>query len=427
MVKYIGIFQKINKIGVSGTQSTDEEKKVRIVNQISVASTTVGLLATTTMLLGNFPIQGTIIVFILALLLANPLLLNYYNKTKASRLSFLILGYSTVSSLPIILGSETHFHYFLIAGIGMPLILLGNDFRISKWILTFITIPIWIYLEWHFLNFVPLIEVEQANVYWLRVVNDLLVCVIVLVLILIFTIQNNRHLKEIEEKRKELQIKNKELEQFAYIVSHDLKSPLININSLIKLVESEYVNRFDDKLKEIFSFIKNKSKRMSELVSAILSYSRAGNIQENTSKFDVLDLLQETLEEIKIPDNFTLNHPKKPIIITSSYIQLKQVLSNLISNAVKYSDKTNGVIDIHIDSNNSNLLKFAVSNNGPGIDKKYHQKIFEVFETANTTSRSDSTGVGLSIVKKLVEQHNGEIGLTSSLNSGSTFWFTWSI
>lgn len=229
---------------------------------------------------------------------------------------------------------------------------------------------------------------------------------------------------ELKKLNTSLEEKNKELDQFTYIVSHDLKAPLRGINSLIEIIDEDYNADFPDEVSDLFDKIKTRSTRMNDLITAILNYSRAGKTDTKIVTFNVSDLFTEIVDSLEIPSGFKIQVPPSELIFECSYVQLSQILTNIIGNAIKYHDnKSEGKVKIEMIPEGE-LIKFRISDNGPGIPEKYHSKIFEPFETANETSRTDSTGIGLAIVKKLVERYGGQMGLESELGKGSKFWFT---
>lgn len=223
----------------------------------------------------------------------------------------------------------------------------------------------------------------------------------------------------------ELENKNNELDQFAYIVSHDLKAPLRAILGVTDIISSTYSNKFDEELTELFELISKRASRMDELINAILSYTRAGSIEIEISTFSLNDLLIEIIDSIAPPSAIQIIMPSNPPTITGSYVMLSQVLTNLIHNAVKYHDKKTGTIKIECRKTNAGYHHIFVIDDGPGIPEKYQQKVFGVFETANQKHTTANTGVGLAIVKKLVKLNGGDIKLTSEYGKGSTFSFTW--
>ncbi|MCW1953495.1 MAG: ATP-binding protein [Flavobacteriia bacterium] len=232
-------------------------------------------------------------------------------------------------------------------------------------------------------------------------------------------------IQEKEEETNKLKDINKSLEHFSYIVSHDLKAPLQNINTLVQFIDKDHKDELSEEAMEIFTMISACTTRLDDLITAILEYSKSGQKATNIEKIDVANLIEDAKNLIEIPDGFRVDYSKSLPSIIGSRTQLEQVLVNLIGNAIKYHDKKTGNIQVLVNPIDKDFLKFEVSDDGPGIKDKYQNKVFEIFGSANETSRTDSTGVGLAIVKKLVEVNCGEIKLVSEYGKGSTFLFTW--
>ncbi|UTW64539.1 HAMP domain-containing histidine kinase [bacterium SCSIO 12741] len=232
---------------------------------------------------------------------------------------------------------------------------------------------------------------------------------------------------KLEELNQALADKNAQLDQFAHVVSHDLKSPLTSIVGLLELIENGNRDELSDGVMELFELVKQQSQRMGDLISGILDYSRADRVNEDITEFNLRDLIDEIMLSLSKPRSFQVILPDYYPDLKCSYIQLGQILTNLLSNAIKYHDKSFGKIELIVQPVDSQVLKMAVSDDGPGIPEMYHEKLFTLFETANQSNRTDSTGVGLAIVKKLVEKAGGEVGLNSKVGHGSEFWFTWPI
>ena len=228
----------------------------------------------------------------------------------------------------------------------------------------------------------------------------------------------------LESLNNELSTRNKELDQFTNIVSHDLKAPTHSIIGLINIIQNEHKEKLNDDALQCFSLIQQTSKRMGELIDGILNYSRAGQVDTELLKFNLKHLIQEVLENLDIPREFKTEIDCANIEIHTNKVQLLQVLSNLIGNAVKYHNKKAGAITIICRKVNDEV-EISVKDDGPGIPENYHSTIFEMFGIANEKRRSDSTGIGLAIVKKLVDQNGGAIRVNSIVNKGSEFIFTW--
>ncbi len=218
---------------------------------------------------------------------------------------------------------------------------------------------------------------------------------------------------------------NKQLERFVFIVSHDLKSPLAAISMLADLMKHDEKLVNDSELSENINIIATAANRLSEMIRSILEYSRQSLSQQTVEEVNVYTLVSEIVELMFLPKHFlVIVHPGLPVIQTRK-IKLQQVLQNLISNAVKYNDKKQPVIEVGV-TDKGNLYEFYIKDNGPGISKKDHNRIFNMFEvTENETTRDTSTGIGLNILKVLVEEQGGRIWVDSTSGEGSIFNFEW--
>lgn len=229
-----------------------------------------------------------------------------------------------------------------------------------------------------------------------------------------------------EEKRieKELIKTNEELEQFAYIVSHDLKAPLRAIQRLASWIEEDNADTLDEKSKENLELLRKRAIRLAHLIDGILQYSRAGRTDLTIESVDTKELLKEVIENVNTDGLFTFHYPKWLPVLQTAKIPLIQVLSNLIGNSIKHHHRRYGTISIDIDVLDSFYL-FTVTDDGPGIAAEYFDKIFLVFQTLKSRDELESTGIGLSIVKKIVESLGGKVMVQSQVGHGTTMSFTW--
>ncbi len=229
--------------------------------------------------------------------------------------------------------------------------------------------------------------------------------------------------KLLKQQAEELENINQDLKEFAYVVSHDLKAPLRAISSLADWIASDYAAKFDDKGKELLSLLLGRVKRMHELIQGILKYSRVGRVFEEkvAVNFDVL--IPSVIELIAPPDNFKIKIKGNFPTLVVEKTRLEQVFQNLISNAIKYMDKPKGEIVISCQEK-EDFWQFCVADNGPGIEEKHFKKIFQIFQTLAPRDQIESTGVGLSLVKKIVELYGGKVWVESIVGKGSEFYFT---
>lgn len=220
---------------------------------------------------------------------------------------------------------------------------------------------------------------------------------------------------------KELEQKNKDLHEYAHIVSHDLKSPLRSIDALVSWIKMDNADKFDDVTIQNFNLIEKTLETMEKLISDVLEYSSAG---ANTHKQESVDL-NKTLNDLRkvlfIPENISLNVLTKLPVIIGDKTKFQQLFQNFISNAIKFSDKEKGIVEIDC-IEKPMYYQFSIKDNGIGIEKKYYDKIFEAFHSLNKSE--DSSGIGLSIVRKIIDLYKGEIWLESEPNVGTIFYFT---
>ncbi len=233
------------------------------------------------------------------------------------------------------------------------------------------------------------------------------------------TLNNN-----LEQTIRELKRSNDELCSFAHVVAHDLKSPLRAIGTLADWIVKQNADKLDQQGAKRLAVLKARVKRMSDMVDSILRYSEIGHVVHQKELVDVSSLLAQIICEMTLPRNIQISIEGKLPTVICERIRLKQVFQNLLSNAVKYMDKPQGQIKIGC-VEEGNFWKFSVADNGPGIKEQYWDKIFEIFQTLAPRDKIESTGVGLTIAKKIVELYGGRIWLTSRPDEGTTFIFTW--
>lgn len=220
----------------------------------------------------------------------------------------------------------------------------------------------------------------------------------------------------------ELEKKNTELNQFAYVVSHDLKAPVRGISNVVRWIEEDHAAEISPAVREYLDFIPERIARMEGLIDGMLEYARAGREGLGKETVDV-GLLVSELADLIVPKDCTLRTQNLPVMLTQR-LPLQQVLGNLIGNAVKYGPAGTTVICVSAEDLGTDY-EFTVEDNGPGIHPGYHEKIFGLFQTLREKTDKESTGIGLSIVKKIVEERGGRVRLISSPGSGAKFIFTW--
>jgi PAS domain S-box-containing protein len=237
--------------------------------------------------------------------------------------------------------------------------------------------------------------------------------------------------KEVEAKADELgrlarqlEASNKELDQFAYVASHDLKAPLRGIANLSSWIEEDLGDRVTDEAREHLELLRGRVHRMEGLIDGILAYSRAGRVREEPEMVDVQALLEEAEDLLALPGGFEVRVPEPLPRMVTERLPLQQVFMNLIGNAAKYNTSPRPRVQI-TSGDLGAAFEFSVADNGPGIAPEYHERIFGIFQTLQARDKVEGTGIGLSLVKKLVESRGGRIWVESPPDGGATFRFTW--
>ena len=216
---------------------------------------------------------------------------------------------------------------------------------------------------------------------------------------------------------------NKEFQDFVYIISHDLKAPLRAINALTEWIATDYADKFDDEGKEQLKMLTTRVNRMQNLLDGVLQYSRIGRVTEDPAPIDLNQLLPEIIKSVDAPAKIHIAVEGRLPVITSEPTRIQEVFQYLLSNAVRFMDKPEGFIKVACAEENG-FWKFSVTDNGPGIPEQHFEKIFRLFQTLQAKDQFESTGVGLTLAKKIVELYGGKIWLTSTVGQGSTFFFT---
>ncbi|MGH1387716.1 sensor histidine kinase [Kordia sp.] len=228
--------------------------------------------------------------------------------------------------------------------------------------------------------------------------------------------------EDLETRAKELLRKNKDLEEFAYVVSHDLKRPLRNIYTLTDWLTDEKEYQFNKEANQSLRLIKEQVTQMDLLVEGILNYSLQMDKERQVSNVDA-QLLVTRLINVNSSETVKIHLHNKLPKVTFNESQLLQVFQNLIQNAIKHNDKE--LVEIHIKYEQiAEGHQFSIQDNGPGIEEKYHKKIFELFQKLEVKSEIDSIGIGLALVKKIIERNGGTIAVKSDIGKGATFIIT---
>jgi signal transduction histidine kinase len=233
-----------------------------------------------------------------------------------------------------------------------------------------------------------------------------------------------RHFREARELIAALEKSNRDLDQFAYVTSHDLRAPLRGIANLANWIEEDMADRLSDKSRDHLGLLRGRVRRLEDLIQGVLDYSRAGRVADAPTDIDMRAFVLEVIELLAPPPAAVFHIDPHLPTIHSTRVPLQQVLMNLISNALKYCGRPDPVIHIGAEPV-SDGWELYVRDNGPGIPRRYHQQIWGLFQTLHSRDRIESTGIGLAIVRRVVEAHGGRAWIDSEEGRGSTFRFTW--
>ena len=223
-----------------------------------------------------------------------------------------------------------------------------------------------------------------------------------------------------------LQDKNEELREFAYMLSHDIKSPLRGIATLSEWVYKDNKEKLSEDSVSNLEMINARVKRLYGFIEGIFKYTKTGKVHVRKEQVSIHELVEELIEILEIPENIKVEIDQQLPTIKIGRVHGIQVFQNLISNAVKYNNKPQGLVNIGCNKRDD-YWEFYVKDNGIGIEMRHNDKIFEIFQTLSTKDEFESTGIGLSIVKKIITVYKGDIWLESEKGEGSTFYFHFNI
>lgn len=238
--------------------------------------------------------------------------------------------------------------------------------------------------------------------------------------------QNNDNLEQaVAYRTAELATSNKDLEHFAYIASHDLRQPIRKIRMCTEYLAEDYGHCFDEQAREYMSYITKSTDRMYLLIDDLLAYSRVGKREENLVSIDLNKVVEDVLEDLSITieeKQPTIDYQDLPTI-KGNLTEIRQLLQNLIGNSLKFTGDRSPEIKIKAIRQEDNWL-FSIQDNGIGIESRFYDKIFQMFQRLHCSSNYEGTGIGLAICHKVVTSHGGEIWLESQVGEGTTFFFT---
>ncbi|MGE0763701.1 MAG: ATP-binding protein [Bdellovibrionales bacterium] len=238
-------------------------------------------------------------------------------------------------------------------------------------------------------------------------------------------LENEALIKKLRSSETELKRSNEELQQFAYVASHDLQEPIRMVRNYIQLFAKKYSGQIDEKADKYINYALEGAERMQDLIDDLLLLSRVNKRGGDLQLTEVREVLVSVLRDLKIlveESGAKIEYGDLPVVMADK-IQLRQVFQNLISNAIKFRGEAEPLIKIGVERKGS-FFQFSVADNGIGISKKYFDQIFVIFQRLHARDKHPGSGIGLALCKKIIERHEGQLWVESEENKGSTFFFT---
>jgi signal transduction histidine kinase len=236
--------------------------------------------------------------------------------------------------------------------------------------------------------------------------------------------ERRRTTEALARHARDLERSNRELDDFAYVASHDLKAPLRDIDSLSTWIAEDAMEALPEESRRHLSTIRERIARMERLLDDLLQYSRAGRVFQEPEPLDIPDLVANVRAVAALPTAFELVVTGEAPPIHAPRVPLELVLRNLVSNALKHHDRDAGRIEVAL-APRAEHVEIAVTDDGPGIPPEFHERVFRMFQTLRPRDEVEGSGMGLAIVKKVVEAHGGTIAIESTVGEGTTVRFTW--
>ncbi|NME70760.1 sensor histidine kinase [Flammeovirga aprica] len=401
----------------------ETEKKIRLTNLLSLVSSLFALFMFMDFMTSGLSIYVCLSVLSLFFILIFIPILHQKEFKLFPRLLYCVYSLVNVIILSVVMGPDVQSQYFLFAYLGLPMVIFGYEMGNLKVVLSLLGLVVFLYLEWHFVNFKPLIEVPEELVYSQRLINNIITILVVILLYYFLNRENKRYVDQVKDSIfKEEQ--SKSLEYFAYL-SHDLKEPLRSVSGFTNIIKMEYHDEENKELNKYFGFIENGVEKMNTLIDSLSQLATSGK----TSDLKKIDL-NFVLEEVKIMlnemimDKQAIIQAKNLPIILCYTTDIKQIFSNLISNAIKYQKEGNRPVVKISCLEKKDDWEFCIEDNGIGITEGNQERIFKFFTRLHSDVEYEGSGLGLSFCKNLVDRHFGNMWVESEVGQGSKFYFT---
>ena len=378
----------------------------------------------------KWPAFTLLMVSVIVVLVSIPVVLNRIGRFKEATMSYILIALLIVFPLPILFGTQYHFQLFFIGGLALPFVLLDPErgtMRVGLSLAFFIG---WLLSDGLLATKDGLVPISVRSERLVILMNYVLTFAHVGIGTYLYTFQSYSYRKLIDKQYADLKQVNDQLEKFSYTVSHDLKGPISNIKSLSTIISEELREREDETkgLQGLVDLIEKSCDDSMTFIRGILDYSKAVNFEALYTEFKLSDLAERLQRRYHQIEKLEIDIDPEMPDLYGSEVHFEQVIQNLVDNGIKYNDKPldQKYIGIKAERVNSKLLKITVSDNGPGIPKSNLKSIFNLFEKSQARNK-ESSGIGLAIVKGILEKNGAEIWVDSKLREGSSFSFNWKI
>lgn len=419
-------------LGVEGLSDSKEKKYIKSANVIFILTSVITIVYLTMAIFWDSLLWTTLLAFA-EVISFSALILNAYGQINTSRYVF-VVGVNLIIFLSsLMVGPFAHIHNSLMLSAILPFLIFNT--RKSFQLAVSVAFPLVLMLvytrmlpyfsAYHLAESVQ-IKIDSAGIFVQTV------ALLVMVMQLASNIRDKEDELELSHAQMQMQTSelrrsNSDLEQFAYIISHDLKAPVRNISSFMSLLLNKYGSTLNNEAKEFVNYSYSGSKRLERLIDDVLAYCRIGtNLPQPVpvNLNDVVKTIEFELRERLYDANATININKELPVVSHVHASLMyHIFQNLISNGLKFNKKEHPEITINW-TNSLNHYTFSVQDNGIGISKEYSTTIFQMFKRLHNEQDYDGTGIGLAICKKIVEYYHGEIWFESKDGEGTIFHFT---
>ena len=436
----LSLWNKWTSIGVSDTQTLAQNKQIRLLNQI-VSILFTGLLIRLILDVMDADWQGITVLTIMSSLFLLTFLFQHFKYFNTAKSYFVTIFILLMTAMVMLMGRNLGAEFGFFTSVIMVLAFFDN--RKSRAVFFIATVTCYAISQWYIANYdSPLSSsLTSASFHFMFFANG--ICTVLMTKVFVnqneaFSKQTLELLNDLKEKNKsledqqihiaqqnkKLEVTNKELERFAFVASHDLKTPLRNINSFLQLLKRRLKSNgtYSEDVSEYIDFASNNARQMHFLIQDILEYSRLNQEGVQYGEINLTEIINQIQNNIQtyIEDKNAVIEISQLPTIQGNESQITLLFQNLIENAIKYNEELSPRIQINYEESPTGFL-ISVTDNGIGIEQEYSEKIFEMFTRLHNQGHYQGSGIGLAICQKIANHHGGFIELESEINKGSTF------